>query len=111
LRFTIDDNKITRYLLNSSGSTEARGQAAFFQALGFSVADPEGLRRALIAHSVSASRLTDEIHRHGYGRKIIFECALPQTPKGGAYCVRTVWIEADGGFRFVPAYPRERPML
>ena len=104
--FIVEDAKIVGYLLNLSGPEQARGKASFFRQLGFSPEGPEVMRRSLLGHPLTAHLVIDDIDIKGFGRKLVFECRLPDVPNGRAYCVRTVWIEDGGDYRLITAYPR-----
>lgn len=97
----VETQKITGYLLSEENSG---GKAAFFVAMGFSEAQPEALRQALLAHAATheVARISETIH----GVKYSIDGTM-QTPDGRAVLVRAVWIVDAGGEvpRLVTAYP------
>jgi hypothetical protein len=101
---TIDDAKVTQYLLNPAHSIRAAGKARFFTAHGFSRAKWEELKRALLDHpqtnAVTANATTL------FGEKYEVSCSLV-TPDGRNPCVVSIWIvePPDLNPRFVTAYP------
>ena len=101
---TLDDAKITKYLLDPSHSTQAVGKSRFFTDHGFSPATWGDLKKALLDHpqlnSVSATASTR------FGEKYEVSCSLI-TPDGRNPCVISVWIiePPDPDPRFVTAYP------
>ena len=100
----VADAKITNYLLNPSHSAEASAKARFFRAHGFSIADWEELKKALLDHprinAVTATATTP------YGAKYEISCSLI-TPDRRDPCIISVWIvePSDPYPRFVTAYP------
>jgi hypothetical protein len=100
---TIDDRKITHYLL-ASGHPAGRAKAAFFQQFGFGAAAWQKLRDALLAHARSARIVA--VKETEFGKKYIMDGRLgapdTRTPR-----VRTVWFVATGETvpRLVTAYP------
>jgi filamentous hemagglutinin len=97
----IETAKITAYLLSEENSS---GKSAFFTAFGFTAAQPETLRQALLAHAQEHDirRISETVH----GTKYIIEGELP-TPSGRTPLVRSIWIidAQQSAPRFVTAYP------
>ena len=100
----VEEQKVTQYLLSEERS---EGKAAFFAAFGFTPAQWELLRDALLAHagSYEVARAVSNL----YGAKYIIEGIL-QSPDGRNPNVRSVWIIEAGSFtpRLVTAYALER---
>lgn len=97
----VETQKITGYLLSEENSG---GKAAFFVAMGFSVAQPTALRQALLAHA--AAHEVAGLSETPHGVKYIIDGTM-QTPNGRAALVRAVWIVDAGSEapRLVTAYP------
>jgi hypothetical protein len=99
---TIDDTKITQYLLNTTHPTGS-GKAKFFNAFGYSHSNWLDFKRALLdhpqMHSVTSQTST------GYGEKYTVSCSI-KTPYGLNPCIISVWIiePSDPAPRFVTAY-------
>lgn len=102
-RAFVETQKITAYLLSEENSG---GKSAFFAAMGFSLAQPELLSKALLAHAAAheVARLTVTPH----GVKYLIDGKMP-TPDGRSPQVRSVWIveSGDEAPRLVTAYPLE----
>ena len=99
----VETQKITAYLLSEENSG---GKAAFSMAFGFSLAQPELLAEALLAHAA-----TNEVARYSetsHGVKYIIDGTMP-TPDGRPCRMRAVWIVDTGveAPRLVTAYPQE----
>ena len=97
--------KITDYLLNAAHPDNG-GKAAFFQELGFTVAEWPRFAAALrkIAQNFSAGKTVESSH----GNKYVLDGQL-ETLSGKTRTVRTVWI-IDRGLdtpRLVTAYPND----
>ena len=105
MSFIVEDTKILNYLLNRDGPPAARPKAEFFLAIGFSPLRVDQMRHALLAHAETAKLQSDQADIAGYGRKLVFECALPKAPNGRTYSIRTVWLETEGDYRLITAYP------
>jgi hypothetical protein len=101
---TLDDAKITRYLLNPGHSAQAAGKAKFFTDHGFSQSDWDELKRALLDHPW-VNPVADQVKTR-FGEKYEVSCSLV-TPDGRNPCVISVWIvePPDPAPRFVTAYP------
>jgi len=97
----VEERKVCDYLLSEERS---EGKAAFFVAFGFSLAQWELLRDALLSHAASHDVALREDNPHG--TKYIVEGAL-RTPDGRNPQVRSVWIINSGAVapRLVTAYP------
>lgn len=99
---TLDDAKITQYLLAPSHPIGG-SKAKFFLSFGFSQANFTVLKYMLLAHPrtniVKAQTTT------AYGEKYLVSCSL-MTPDGRNPCVVSVWIiePPDPNPRFVTAY-------
>lgn len=100
---TIDQGKITAYLLASSHPAGG-AKAAFFARFGFAPASWQVLRDALLDHARRARVLT--IGDTEFGTKYTLEGAL-STPDGRKPLVRAIWFMGVGETvpRFVTAYP------
>lgn len=102
-RALVDRRKVVEYLLNPAHPDNG-GKASFFEALGFSIADPDVLVAALAslgAHGqVTAEMVTD------HGQKYVVDGGI-QLPDGTVANVRSVWIVDRGQQvpRLVTAYP------
>lgn len=99
--FSIDDRKLTHYLLDLShpaGGPKAR----FFLGHGFTSDDPDALANALLAHvdNPTTRRPTS------YGLRIVCEGPL-LTPNRTTPLVRSVWQHAppETAAKLVTAYP------
>ncbi|MDQ6631257.1 MAG: hypothetical protein M3Y82_05820 [Verrucomicrobiota bacterium] len=100
----ISREKITDYLLNAAHPDNG-GKAAFFQELGFTVANWPLFAAALrkVAENFTPANTVESLH----GTKYILDGKL-ETPGGKKPNVRTIWI-IDGGSnkpRLVTAYPQ-----
>jgi hypothetical protein len=100
---TLDDDKITKYLLNPSHPHGA-SKAKFFMSLGFSLANWVELKKSLLGHP-HTNLVTDQTTGR-YGDKYEVRCALV-TPDGRNPCIISVWIiePPDPDPRFITAYP------
>lgn len=102
----IPEAKIVRYLLNEAHPT-GKDKTAFFIRFGFSVAQWEILRQALLdhvqTHEVAAMLETEE------GVHYTVEGDI-QTPDGRDPIIRAVWAIDSGSEvpRFITAYPLKR---
>lgn len=97
----VETQKITGYLLSEENSG---GKAAFFVAVGFSLAQPEILRQALLAHA--AAHEVASLSETPHGIKYMIDGTM-QTPDERAVPIRAVWIVDAGSEapRLVTAYP------
>ncbi|NJL57484.1 hypothetical protein HC928_21890 [bacterium] len=97
----VEKAKIADYLLSQEKSS---GKSAFYLVFGFTLADWEILKAALIQHATTheVARSSETAH----GIKYIIEGKL-QTPDGRSPQVRSVWIIDRGkdAPRLVTAYP------
>lgn len=100
----VEEQKVTQYLLSEERS---EGKAAFFAAFGFTLAQWELLRDALLAHASSYEVV--RVLNNPYGIKYVVEGSL-LSPDGRNPNVRAVWIIDVGTFtpRLVTAYALER---
>lgn len=99
--FSIDDRKLTHYLLDLSHPVGGP-KAKFFLGHGFTFDDPDALASALLAHvdNPATRRPT------AYGLRIVFEGPL-LTPNGTTPLVRSVWqhVRRETVARLLTAYP------
>lgn len=97
----VEKQKVTAYLLSDENSG---GKAAFFTHVGFSAAQWEDLRKALLAHA--ASHEVVRVIESEHGTKYVIEGEL-QTPSGETPPLRAIWIVDLGRdyARLVTAYP------
>jgi hypothetical protein len=97
----VDTQKITDYLLSEENSG---GKSAFFLAFGFSRAQPEEVRNALLA--LAAAYKVASFTKTPHGIKYVIDGEM-RTPDGRTCQVRTVWIVDTGeeAPRLVTAYP------
>jgi len=100
---TLDDQKITHYLLDQT-HPQGAGKAKFFIARGFTQANWVQLKTALLDHPQQNQVSTQSANLHGERYEIT--CALV-TPDNTNPCVISVWnIQPSDPFpRFVTAYP------
>lgn len=101
----VDERKVAEYLLNASHPDNG-GKAQFFQALGYSNADPSQLAGALRSVAVTGNVVSQVTSEHG--NKYVVDGplrSLLELPKDRV--VRTVWIIelGDDAPRLVTAYP------
>ena len=98
-------NKVTDYLLNAAHPDNG-GKAKFFEAMGFSPAEPARLSAALreVAMNGSATLHSESTH----GAKFIVDGPITAL-SGKQALVRTVWIidREQQSPRLVTAYPHE----
>lgn len=101
---TLDDRKITHYLLDPSNAQGA-GKAKFFMARGFTQRNWHQLKNALLEHP-QRNHVSSQTANH-HGEKYEISCSL-LTPDKTNPCVISVWIiqPSDPFPRFVTAYPR-----
>jgi hypothetical protein len=99
---TIDDPKITQYLLDPVHPIGA-GKAKFFGPFGFSQANWANLKRALLNHP-RINSVTNRT-RTPHGEKYEVRCSL-MTPDGRNPCIVSVWIiePPSPNPKFVTAY-------
>ena len=97
----VETQKITDYLLSEEKSG---GKSAFFVAKGFSLARPEVLRQALLAHAAAHEVARLSATPHGVKYNIDGTMSMPD---GRSAQVRAVWIVDTGSEapRLVTAYP------
>lgn len=99
----VDRSKVEDYLLHP---VKGRGKAAFFQSWGFSLAQWEDLRGALLEHAASG-QLTHAVVSP-YGTRYIVRGGL-RTPDGRSPrpMLCSVWQADQGqvGVRLITAYP------
>jgi hypothetical protein len=100
---TVDERKITSYLL-SSNHPAGRAKAAFFRRFGFRATSWRRLRDALVDHAQTAEIIA--VAETEFGKKYILEGPLA-SPDGRNPDIRGVWFVAIGEAapRLVTAYP------
>ena len=100
---TIAQAKITQYLLSESHE-DGKNKAAFFLGFGFSVAQGEVMRDALMAHA--AEHEIASVLDASRGKHYAVEGEL-STPSGRKPLVRSVWALETGSEipRLITAYP------
>lgn len=105
-RAVVDAAKTRDYLLSDSHPV-GRFKAAFFVALGYSVADWEGLATDLRGHAMNNESVATEANE--YGQKYEVRGRL-EGPTGRAAALVAVWIVLLGEDfpRFVTAFPGGR---
>ena len=101
---TLDDTKITHYLLDLSHPVGG-GKAKFFLSCGFSQATWVDLKRALLDHPQN-NQISGQ-HPNAHGENYEIGCSLV-TPDNTDPCIISVWIiqPSDPYPRFVTAYPK-----
>lgn len=99
----VEERKVAAYLLSEENSG---GKSAFFATFGFTVAQWEALRDALLEHA--AAHEVARASKTTHGAKYIIEGEM-QTPVGRSPQVRSVWIidAGEDAPRLVTAYPLE----
>lgn len=104
---TLDESKITHYLLNLS-HPQGAGKARFFMARGFTQASWGQLKSALLDHPQVNQVSSQAPNLHGEMYEI--SCSLA-TPDATNPCIISVWIiqPSDPFPRFVTAYPNPSP--
>jgi hypothetical protein len=83
----LDDAKITQYLLNDA-HPQNQGKAKFFMLFGFTLANWQELRKALLDHphtNVVVSQTTFQ-----YGGMYEVSCSIA-SPDGRNPCIRSFW--------------------
>jgi hypothetical protein len=102
-RAILDDTKITQYLLNDR-HPQNQGKAAFFLAFGFTLANWQELRTALLDHPSSNPVARQSIF--AYGTMYEVRCSI-NSPDGRNPCVRSFWAveQPSADPRFITAYP------
>jgi len=85
---TLDDSKITHYLLDSAHPIGA-DKAEFFTSFGFSQQNWADLKRAPLDHPQTNPIISQTITR--YGEKYVVSCSLI-TPDRRNPCIVSVWI-------------------
>lgn len=100
----IPDAKITRYLLDANHSIEAAGKAKFFTSFGFTQANWQELKRALLDH-VRTNQVASR-RPNALGENHVVTCSL-MTPDGRNPCIDAVWFidPADPTPHSSTAYP------
>lgn len=100
---TLDDQKITNYLLDRT-HLKGAGKASFFMAHGFTPADWTRLKAALLNHARMNQVSNQTANQHGQVYEI--SCSL-MTPDNTNPCIISVWIiqPPDPFPRFVTVYP------
>ena len=105
-RLEITKAKVVQYLLSSTHRI-GKGKAAFFSAIGFTIAHWKDLAHALEQHAQDNTvTFTDAT---AFGTRYVIEGSLV-APNGRELQVRTVWFidKGDHAPRFVTAYPLQR---
>jgi hypothetical protein len=100
---TLDDRKITQYLL-ADDHPKGAAKAKFLMSFGFSQGNWVELKRALLNHPQN-NPVTSQA-TNPFGQKFEISCSLV-TPDGRNPCIISVWIiePPDPNPRFVTAYP------
>lgn len=103
-RVSIDQNKLTRYLLDLNSQRGGDKANFFINDCGFSPENPAALNNALQQHPVNAELKEKTATDHGW--KFRFVCRI-QTPSGRDFCITSIWqIDRDGDMpRLITAYP------
>ncbi len=83
----LDDAKITQYLLNDA-HPQNQGKAKFFMMFGFTLANWQELRKALLDHPHSNVVVSQTIFQ--YGEMYEVSCSIA-SPDGRNPCVRSFW--------------------
>jgi hypothetical protein len=98
----LDDAKITGYLLND-GHPQNHGKAKFFMLFGFTLANWQELRKALLDHPHNNSVVNQTTFR--YGEMYEIGCSIA-SPDRRNPCVRSFWaIEPPSTDpKFITAY-------
>jgi hypothetical protein len=103
-RAVVEQSKVVDYLLNGAHPDNG-GKAAFFLALGFSLAQGQTLAEALrkLAEDAKGAERLESPH----GVKYIVDGEIGM-PGGKRALVRTIWVVEKGAHvpRLVTAYPR-----
>ena len=102
----VEHTKLIGYLLSPT-HPDGRSKAALFAQFGFTPNDWEVLQDALRRHGL-VNPVVLEVES-AYGVRYVVEGPL-ETPRGGRFLVRTVWIVEQGTVapRLVTAYPVRR---
>ena len=100
---TLDDSKITHYLMNMSHPTGV-SKAKFFASLGFTLTNWLELKKALLDHP-NNNPVTNQ-RSNPFGDKYEVSCSIV-TPDSRNPCIISVWIiePSDPNPRFITAYP------
>lgn len=100
----VSDSKLSDYLLSPS-HPDGQAKHDFFAQFGFSLSDPDRLRRALLEHALSYELAS--IEETLFGRRYVIEGPL-RSPDGRQPWIRAVWFVDSGNTipRLVTAYPR-----
>lgn len=97
--------KLTDYLLQPDHPVGA-SKAAFFQAFGFTLGQPEIMAAALVDHP--ERNPVSGVEAGTWGVKYTVRCHI-RTPDGRDPCILSVWIVPPGSdlARLVTAYPND----
>ncbi len=102
----VDQRKVVDYLLNAAHPDNG-GKSKFFEALGYSGADPSPLVGALknIAVVGDVVERFESVHGEKY---VVDGMLMSHTGQSRFRAIRTVWIveRSTGAPRLVTAYPR-----
>ena len=99
----IPPGKLTAYLLSETHSV-GKSKAKLFRSIGYNELNVSLLKEGLLSIARTEEILDTQSSEHGV--KYVVE-GLLQTPAGGTFKIRTVWIidRAQDRPRFVTAYP------
>lgn len=103
LNFKINSQKITHYLL-SDRTKESAGKNKFLINAGYRDNNWKQLEQDILQHPLIARLEETYSTEHGITR--VYLCYLPPSPNGRRYCVKTVWMEKDGGIWFITLIPQ-----
>jgi len=103
---TVQEQKITRYLLNPAHPAGG-SKALFFLRFGFAAADWRRFAQALLRHA--RENEVAETQETRYGQRYVVDGPLT-TPEGAVLNVRSAWHISMGGEvpRFITAHPLPR---
>jgi hypothetical protein len=99
----VPDRKLTGYLLDEQ-HPQNQGKAAFYAIGGFTLANPDELRSALLSH-IATHEIT-KIIITDFGTRYVVE-GLMSCPNGKQYPIRSVWFVDNGSElpKLVTVYP------
>lgn len=102
---TVADEKLTAYLLNAM-HPQNKGKAAFYAGVGYSPANAETLREALVGLARTGRVVESEPTPHGTKYVVVGPVVAPN---GRTYELLSIWmIETNSGApRLITAYPNK----